>query len=543
LSAAAIGGFVRAASDAQQTLANTARAIDITATSLKALQLVTAETGGNVGALDNALLNAQKNLGLAAAGTGEARKIIEALGLDIAQLRALAPDQLFLAYAEAIGKLSDRNEQIVVSNALFGKSANEILNTIRAGRPAFEEAAAAVERLGLVLRPEQVSLISQAGDAFGRLREGALAFGARLAASVAPFVIDFARNLTGAADSAVKVQAAIDAFVDTAVTGFQLVLNGANSLKAVFFGIAGALATVAGFTPGIAFTELGRSLRAAAEENFSAARAALENVKSLEQIQSEILRIRSAAETQAAAAQTNAAANLGTIGIGEGQIQLPQFQIAPLEQLEIELQQRLILRETYAALELAEVRRQYEAQSQLAAEVAAFEISQRESVVASAIGLLNVLGQKSRAAAIAAILLNRGLAIAQAIQNTAVAFTKALAIDPTGRTAARVALLGKIQIGIIAATGALEVANVASGDRGGIGNTGLGTPTNPLPVAPVGGEATARAQQRGVTQIFMNGFMTRDMMDELLARLRDDIDRDIVVIPGNSLQAQLIRGG
>jgi hypothetical protein len=81
--------------------------------------------------------------------------------------------------------------------------------------------------------------------------------------------------------------------------------------------------------------------------------------------------------------------------------------------------------------------------------------------------LLNVLGQKNKKFAIAAVLLGKAMSIAQAIQNTAVAYTAAMKYDPSGALATRVAALGKIQVGIIAATGVAQLAGMSSGSPGG----------------------------------------------------------------------------
>lgn len=87
----------------------------------------------------------------------------------------------------------------------------------------------------------------------------------------------------------------------------------------------------------------------------------------------------------------------------------------------------------------------------------------KSNATQAAIGLLNALGGKSKGAAIAAIALGKAVSIAQAIQNTAVGVTKALTIDPTGALASRVAMMGKVQIGLIAATGLVQAGSVGGG--------------------------------------------------------------------------------
>lgn len=102
-------------------------------------------------------------------------------------------------------------------------------------------------------------------------------------------------------------------------------------------------------------------------------------------------------------------------------------------------------------------------------------VGMKQGVVRQGIGLLRTLAGENKAFAIATIALEKGLNIALAIQNTAVAVTRALAIDPFGVLAARVAALGKIQVGLIAATGLAEAATLGGGGGGGVGP--VGTPT------------------------------------------------------------------
>lgn len=98
----------------------------------------------------------------------------------------------------------------------------------------------------------------------------------------------------------------------------------------------------------------------------------------------------------------------------------------------------------------------------------------RQSLTQSLIGLLNTLGQESRGAAIAAIVLNKGLAIAQTIQNTAAASVRALAeLGPIAGppAAASISAYGAAQVGIIGATGLLQISNLSSSGPPTLGST------------------------------------------------------------------------
>lgn len=128
-------------------------------------------------------------------------------------------------------------------------------------------------------------------------------------------------------------------------------------------------------------------------------------------------------------------------------------------------------------------------------------------------GFLQQFAGKSKAAAIAVVAINKAMAIAQAIQNTAVAVTKALTIDPTGALAARTALLGKVQIGLIAATGLAEAAGAGGGGGGGGGGAAGGFG---------GGAPAAQAAPRQNTTITLVGdVFSGDKVAELLNEFAD----------------------
>ena len=129
---------------------------------------------------------------------------------------------------------------------------------------------------------------------------------------------------------------------------------------------------------------------------------------------------------------------------------------------------------------------------------------------------------KSKAAAIAVIAINKGLAIAQAIQNTAVAYTKALIADPTGVLAAKTAMLGKIQVGIIAATG---LAQAMSAGRGGGTGGGVGGSTGAASSA-ASSAASAPALPTQTVAINLQGdTFSRASVEGLLEQIQSQLDR------------------
>lgn len=197
---------------------------------------------------------------------------------------------------------------------------------------------------------------------------------------------------------------------------------------------------------------------------------------------------------------------------------------------------------------LAIAQREFDENSRFLAEQQDLELQYQQAkrqmqqdTVNAGIGLLQFLAQRSKTAAVALILVNRGLMIAQTIQNTAAAVMKAFAIyGPTPQgfaAAATMKALGAIQIGLIAATGALEIGAVVSGDRDMA--VGPGTPNNPLHTDATGVNGV---QERGATTVYINGVVTNDVIQQLLDGLEDRFNDDVVIIPYGAAQAAAIRG-
>jgi hypothetical protein len=136
-----------------------------------------------------------------------------------------------------------------------------------------------------------------------------------------------------------------------------------------------------------------------------------------------------------------------------------------------------------------------------------------------ALGLMDTLAGESKAWAVASIALHKSLSIAEAVMNTANAVTRALAVDPTGSLAARVAALGKVQIGIIAATGLAQAARGGGSSGGGGGGGGRSGSA-----AVAAGPAQAMQPRQTITVEGMNpgdlfsGEMVMRMIDEAQER-------------------------
>lgn len=123
----------------------------------------------------------------------------------------------------------------------------------------------------------------------------------------------------------------------------------------------------------------------------------------------------------------------------------------------------------------------------------------RNSAIQNAMGLLDTFAGESKAAAIASIALNKGLALAQNTQNTLVAQTRALSdlgpiLGPP--MAAKIGLYGAMNAGLIAATGLAQAGGVLSGGNRGASSFSGGVPAT---TTTQNTSAQGASQQRNIS--------------------------------------------
>lgn len=168
-------------------------------------------------------------------------------------------------------------------------------------------------------------------------------------------------------------------------------------------------------------------------------------------------------------------------------------------------------------------------------------LSMRANVANASIGFLSLFADKSKAIAKVIIVVEKALSIAQAIQNTAVAVMKSYTIDPFGGLAARISLMGKVQVGLIAATGLGQLAGAGGGGGGGAPSIGGGGGGGAIPVDnPY--TPTAEPQQSQTTFIIVgDSRFDENNMDSIMDEISERINEGSqIVIRRDSPQAQEI---
>lgn len=175
---AGLGAGAKAALDYADSLTKLADRTGISITALQRLGAIADASGNNVEQIASAVNAMQKRISEGADGTVEA---LGQIGLSVAQLKALSPDEQFIAIAKGVQSIKDPAEQTRIAMDLFGKSGAELLPTLKADVDSLADST-------FKMSEDSVKALDDFGDGFGRLKTSGVNVLGELAASAIALV-------------------------------------------------------------------------------------------------------------------------------------------------------------------------------------------------------------------------------------------------------------------------------------------------------------------------------------------------------------------
>ncbi len=583
--AGAVAGTVlltRAALQQIDALAKQSQLLGITTEKLAAFQLVAEKTGVEQKTLEKSLINVTRVVAEAAEGTGLATDTLKKLGLEAKALALLSPDEQFLQIADAMKGLNSQSEKVLASYELFGGRGAALLRTLEAGSAAFEEAEEKTKLYGTAISAVDAKSIEDANDAFTDMKEAIKGVGFDLARRFSPgmeaankstagFLVTIRRdfipamalmleqmnlvqnNVRGLSDIEllVRIELQADRLAEIEREA-QLVQNAINAARMNELALGLDAEKIA--------NREARDKRRT--DSIAADRAEIED--RLASVKEEIARraqfeidAQTRLNEQKAAQEADAKAErIETDRLAEEEAFNHRLDV------EIERADKLkALRDKVTANALKAAVTEAEAwktakdiQLKLEKRAAEQTIALRQATAQTSINILQVLVGKNKTVARALFLVEKGLAIARTVQNTAAAQVKALAeLGPIAGppAAAAIAAFGAAQVGLIAATALAGVGSISGGGSLAIGGGAYAGSDGGFGggfdggggLAPNGGGTGLESQ--GVVQlIFPNVFgITPDAVDALAEALREaSQNRDVIIVSGQGRNAELLQG-
>lgn len=156
--------FVRSAINAGDRLNDLSRQTGVSVETLSRLSLAAAQSGTDIESVAASINRLQRNLSVANTDGKEAAKAFTQMGLSIAELRSMSPEQQFLKIAERINEFGDQADRTRLLIDIFGKSGASLGPMFAEGSEGIRAAMDQAERLGLILDKESAQDLDEFND-------------------------------------------------------------------------------------------------------------------------------------------------------------------------------------------------------------------------------------------------------------------------------------------------------------------------------------------------------------------------------------------
>jgi hypothetical protein len=189
-------------------LAKQAKSLGLTTSAFQRMTLVAEEAGVGMGQLG-------QMLGLMQRATESGSKAFGELGIALADIQGLAPDEQFAKVADALNKIEDPAKKTNLAMEIFGRSGRAAINMLSDYSAKAADAARFQERFGIAVGQATSDGVERANDAMGRLGQVFVGIGNQLAGFLAPAIEGVANGLIRFAGRVVGAKVELQQFFGT----------------------------------------------------------------------------------------------------------------------------------------------------------------------------------------------------------------------------------------------------------------------------------------------------------------------------------------
>ena len=249
-----VGGAMVAAAvrfaDAGSAIDDAAQRTGTSAEAFSGLAYAAKMAGSDAETLEKSLIKLNQNVADAASGNKTAQATFAKLGLSIADLQGLSPDEQMKLIADRLAAIPDHATRTAMAMDIFGKSGAQLLPMLAQGSAGIEAMQAEAEALGLVMSSEDAAAAATLGDALDKLTMTVGKVVQAVGAALAPTLTEAIDIFTGVAVGIKKVIDANRPLVVgiaagvAAITAFGAAMVAAGGVSIALGAILGGVATV-----------------------------------------------------------------------------------------------------------------------------------------------------------------------------------------------------------------------------------------------------------------------------------------------------------
>lgn len=243
----ATSALVKMRMAAIDSLAKTADKLGVTTEALAGFRHAAELSGVPMATLDKSLQNMAVQIENAAKGMGLGKRALEDLNINALALSKLPLDQQMLAIADAMKNVESQTEKVRIAYELFGARGVGVLNMMKGGAEGMKAMAKEAETLGIAISRVDAAQIEAANDSVTRATSVFEGFGNQLSVALSPMIAELATNFyqvaldaQTAGDVGQRVARALAkgfGFVADAVLGLKLLIKGIQAAFALLMNI------------------------------------------------------------------------------------------------------------------------------------------------------------------------------------------------------------------------------------------------------------------------------------------------------------------
>lgn len=273
---AVVGGFVammKSIIDTADRLNDLSQRTGIAVEDLDALGYAAEQNGTTLDSVSGALGKLSKNMAEAAGGSKSAVAVFKQFGISQKDLKsgAITTTEALAKIADKISDMPDGWQKAAAAQAVFGKSAAEIVPLLNAGGDAIRDSRAELEGMGALFNGGMAQAADEFNDRMAKLRRVTSALGLSIAQQVMPVLNGFVQGLIDAktaedkfagdttlVDWAKQGALAVAALIDVLRVAAQAIWAVIGSFQAVWADVKFLVSFVANAGPGgigLAFQE------------------------------------------------------------------------------------------------------------------------------------------------------------------------------------------------------------------------------------------------------------------------------------------------
>lgn len=167
-----------------------------TAENVSQLQFIARQSDIAVQSMLGSIDTFTKNIGMAAQGTGRARRALKELNIEASDLVALPLDQQLDLIADRVAAIENPTKQTTIAMQLFGSA--DVLSALRNGSDGLRQLREESDRLGYTIDALSAQKLAQADAAIKNLNSSFTGLGNTLAVKVAPFLTTVVNGINAA---------------------------------------------------------------------------------------------------------------------------------------------------------------------------------------------------------------------------------------------------------------------------------------------------------------------------------------------------------